>query len=267
MTKTLESLSKLITELNTTNSSNMKKEILKKYPECKEILSYVYSPYKKFGITSKNCIKNPDLIIKNIHFHIYDLLEDLSLRKLTGHIAISTVNGFVSEHKEYKDLIFKIIDKNLKTRLDSKSINKVWPDTIPEFSVALAEDYKKFKDKISFEKELWFASRKLDGCVMYDTIVEFEDGKKLKIGEVVKNNIQGNIKSYNTKTKKIEFMPIKDWMKNGVDINNDNNGWYEVELENNEKIILTGNHRVWCDNLNCWRRTDELDGSEILLIS
>ena len=53
----LEDLQKLIVELNTTNSSNEKKIILAKYPQCKELLTWVYSYKTLFNVTSKNIKK------------------------------------------------------------------------------------------------------------------------------------------------------------------------------------------------------------------
>ncbi len=40
--------------------------------------------------------------------------------------------------------------------------------------------------------------------------------------------------------------------------------WYEIELENGQSIRLTGEHRIWCENLNCYRMVKDLDGSEEL---
>jgi DNA ligase-1 len=160
----LNDISNLIKELNTTNSSNEKKEILKKYPQCKTLLEYVYSPYKKFNITSTNLKKRNDLIDYNAQQkNIINILDELNNREKTGHNAIALVNGLIEGNKEYADLIYKIIDKNLEVRLDSKSINKIWPGTIPEFEVALANKYEDFKSKINFTTDKWLASRKLDG--------------------------------------------------------------------------------------------------------
>ena len=53
----MEDLQRLVKELNTTNSSNEKKIILAKYPQCKEILIWVYSYKTLFNVTSKNIKK------------------------------------------------------------------------------------------------------------------------------------------------------------------------------------------------------------------
>ena len=42
--------------------------------------------------------------------------------------------------------------------------------------------------------------------------------------------------------------------------------WYEIELEDGRKITITGNNPVWIPELNAYRRVDELNGDEFLLI-
>lgn len=161
----LEDLYKMVEELNTTNSTNEKKDILKKYPQCKELLKWVYSPYTQFYVTSANLKKRNDLVDYNAQQRdLINILKELNNREITGHNAIALVNGFIEGNKEYSDLIYSIIDKNLKTRTDAKLINAIYPGLIPEFNCALANKYEDQAHKIDFEKDLWFSSRKLDGC-------------------------------------------------------------------------------------------------------
>ena len=50
--------------------------------------------------------------------------------------------GFITANPGYEDLIYSIIDKDLKTRTGAKVINKAFPNLIPEFNVALAQTYE-----------------------------------------------------------------------------------------------------------------------------
>lgn len=164
MEQDLRNLKRLVTELNTTNSSNEKKLILKRHPDCQKILSWTYDPFRQYYVTSDNLKKMAHLNSSKHHFtSIYDLLQALSLRKITGHDAIATVNQYILENKAYARLIINIIDKNLKTRADAKLINKVFPGCVPSFNVALANKYDDVKSRVNFKKDTWFASRKLDG--------------------------------------------------------------------------------------------------------
>lgn len=194
----LKNLQSLVEELNTTNSTNEKKNIIKKYPQCKELLKWVYSPYTQFNVTSTNLKKRSDLIDYNAQQRdLINILKELNERQVTGHNAIALVNGFIQGNKEYADLIYSIIDKNLKTRTDAKLINAIYPDLIPEFNCALANKYEDQAHKIDFTKDVFFASRKLDGCRCLTIIDENGDikifsrqGKEFTTLDNVKNEIK-----------------------------------------------------------------------------
>lgn len=186
----LDKLQNLVNELNSTNSNNDKENTLRRYSddmEIKRILFYVYNPFYQFNVTSSNCIKNRDKLptLIQVGYTIFNLLDDLRLRNISGHEAISRVNGFVSLNPQHEELIYRIIDKDLKTRTGDKLINKAISNLIPTFKVALAEKYE--PDMVEFPKRNimiheftkkkycgWYVSRKLDGvrCI----IVVDEDG-------------------------------------------------------------------------------------------
>ncbi len=170
MKENLEVLQAFVDEMKNNSSLIAKKAIINAYgknPFIKSALVYAYDPYKKYYVTSKNCKKNFNLRDQNyIHGTIFELLNDLNSRTYTGHDAIAMVNTFINMNEEYEDLIFSIIDRNMEIRASSSVINKVIPNLIPTFDVALATKYEpKFCD---FENEEWLASRKLDGvrCII-----------------------------------------------------------------------------------------------------
>lgn len=162
----LQDIQNFVTESNQTNSNTDKLNILKKYTDNGSVcmaLNYTYNTFKQYGVTSENCKKNSKLISYG-YTDLSKLLDDLNDRFITGHTAISCVNGFVEANKAYEELIFNIIDRNLKTRSTTSMINKVIPGLIPTFDVALANSYdEKMAKKVDFN-DAWFVSRKLDGC-------------------------------------------------------------------------------------------------------
>lgn len=186
----LRSLKRLVMELNQTNSSTAKQEILKNHPECKKILRYTYDPFRQYFLSSENLKKNATRNEPETRYtDLYQLLDDLADRKITGHEAIATMNAFIMDNKAYADLILRIVDRNLKTRADAKLINKVFSGLIPSFDVALAQKYDDYADRIDFQEEVWFASRKLDGVRVITVIDD-----------------KGDIKFYSRKGK--EFMTL-----------------------------------------------------------
>lgn len=189
-------LSKLIEKLRGTNSTNSKIAIIKEHPECKKILSYVFDPMRVFGVTSSNVKKRKgELVSPIIYDSIFDLLDALCERKITGYLAIASINYFCSKNPEYEDLIHNIIDKDLYCRIDAKLINKAFPSLIPTFEVALAKVYEDYADKIDLNKERWYASRKLDGvrciAVKQGDNIEFfsRQGKKFYTLDKLRNSL------------------------------------------------------------------------------
>ena len=93
---------------------------------------------------------------------IISVLNALASQQYTGHAAIKLVNTFIEDNKEHQDLIYKIIDRNLKCGISADSINKIYPNLIPEFKCALAN-----KLDASTEKKVnlynYLISVKLDG--------------------------------------------------------------------------------------------------------
>lgn len=104
-------------------------------------------------------------------------------------------------------------------------------------------------------------TKKIHGCVDGSTIIDTQEYGKLTIKEIVDNKIKCNIKCLNTITNEICYCEIGDYyfMPNDGE-------WYEIELENGMKLKITGNNPVWLPELNCYRKVEDLNGDEFLLI-
>jgi DNA ligase-1 len=179
LTKNLDYLQSFIDEMNDSSSGNYKIETIKKHSNSKflqMIFNYTYNPYKKYNVTSKNCKKNSDLLgHPNTYGSIFTILNDLANRVSTGHTSIANVNRFILENKQHETLIYNIIDRDLKMGASTSSINKVIPECIPTFKVALANPYN--VKRVDFQSGDWYGSRKLDGvrciCRKENDIVTF----------------------------------------------------------------------------------------------
>jgi len=162
-----QNVNEIITELNKSNSNLAKIEALKKYKDnelFKRILLYTYNPFLKFNVTSKNCIKNSEIKSEYVYNDLFYLLNDLNERSITGHQAIGSVNTFIDDNLGFEELIYNIIDRNLKIRIDVKTINKVFKDLVPVFDVALANKFdNKITSKLDFKNKKYGLQRKLDG--------------------------------------------------------------------------------------------------------
>ena len=180
-------LNGFIEQMRSTSSANDKVEIIKNSSDfIHKILEYTYNPFKQYYVTGKTCIKNSHLKAENVK-NIFEVLNRLNKRVVTGHDAIALVNGYDDK------LIYKIIDKDLGIRAGAKVINKAIAGLIPTFSVALAQEYKEECDW----EDNWYASRKLDGvrclavtdengkCTLYSRM-----GKEFTTLDKVKNTIE-----------------------------------------------------------------------------
>ncbi len=192
----LEIIKKFQETMQSTTSNNSKKNILALHSDAsiiQLILHYTYSPYKQFGVTSTLCKKRADLVMPT-HCDLIEMLELLAAKHATGHDAIRLVNGFIVKNIKYKDLIFCIIDKDLKLRANTRTINKVIPNCIPTFDVALAEKYE--PGMCDFITDSWYASRKLDGvrCIIvkddYGIKAYSRQGKKFETLQKVVDDVK-----------------------------------------------------------------------------
>lgn len=176
----LSFLQSFIDDINKSNSNLDKQSIIKDYYDKNNFLfsllmDYIFSYKKKYYLTSTNILKREDLCllsdeIKN--YSLFNVLDELNSREITGYNAISTVNGYIHYNSEYKELILKVIDKDIKCRIDAKTINKVIPNLIPTFDVSLGEKFD--KNRFNWQEEDWYCSRKLDGirCIYQNSSEE-----------------------------------------------------------------------------------------------
>ena len=190
-------LQNFIDKMRATSSSTDKVQIIKDAdPFIHKVLEYTYNPFKQYYVTSKTCIKNSQLInedISHLGLELFNVLDQLNTRNVTGHDAITLVNSFVASCQSNGELIYKIIDKNLDIRAGDKVINKAVPNLIPTFSVALAKEY----DGKCDWNDNWHASRKLDGVRCLAIVDENGDcklysrmGKQLTTLDKVKEAIE-----------------------------------------------------------------------------
>lgn len=103
---------------------------------------------------------------------------------------------------------------------------------------------------------------KIHGCVEKNTIVKTMEYGDKTIGEIVDNKINCHILARDLNENVDVYVPVDNFYK----IENDGE-WYEIELEDGTKLIITGNNPIWCPELQAYRRVDELNGDEKFLLN
>lgn len=108
----------------------------------------------------------------NLDWAIQELVEQLASRKITGNNAITHLE-FILENVSANNakVIERIIQKDLKCGVNTSTINKVWPNLIPEFPCMLCSPFEqKLVDKIVFPA---IVQKKEDG-MRFNAIVKFD---------------------------------------------------------------------------------------------
>ena len=96
-----------------------------------------------------------------------------------------------------------------------------------------------------------------DECFPYKTLVDTNVGK-LEIGEIVEKSLNVNILSYNINSSRLEYKPIKRWIKK------ENDTILKLSLQNGLFIECTPNHKVYVKNKG-YVRADKININDELL--
>ena len=165
--KQLAAINTFVHEITATTSTKAKQQILSKYRDDETIRSFLYfllNPYIVSGIGRKKVEKPLPEKSKEANSLLTDFLSLLSWIEVhnTGdYAAVKKVRQFADKYPEYKDLIFDTITKSLRIGCDSKTINSVMPNLIPQFSCMLAQKYFEKPEKLS--GKTFAITTKLDG--------------------------------------------------------------------------------------------------------
>lgn len=151
------------------------------------------------------------------------------------------VNALIEKQKERKGYTIEI------------------PTVVP-YRPMLAHSYDDYKHKVEWPAAV---SPKLDGCLAGDSLVKTKEYGYVTIKHIVENKLECSVLSYNTKSNKNEYKKVLNYFENRE--LNEEVIWYEIETIDGKTLKLTGNHKVFLPELNCWRRVDQLDGTENLM--
>jgi len=90
-------------------------------------------------------------------------------------------------------------------------------------------------------------------CVSGDTIVNTDAGSKT-IKEIVDEKLAVKVKSFNHETNQVEFKEVTDWSV----MTRKKNAWLKITTNSGKEFLVTKNHRVWVENLQCYRLAEDL---------
>jgi DNA ligase-1 len=166
----LQILHDTITQCADISGHNERCAMFKKIAEpIKDLIAQIYDPFQKFHVTSANILKfekssNESGIAGRKPENLSELLQMLSEGSVSGHLALQTCLNFIQTFPDYRDTIFRALNKDLKIRVGVSMVNKAFPFLVPAFSCALSHPMEKHLKYYEQHKNEWMISRKLDGC-------------------------------------------------------------------------------------------------------
>ncbi|MBX5130686.1 hypothetical protein HJB53_29810 [Rhizobium lentis] len=111
----------------------------------KFILKWTYDPFITFGVTVKKMPPQStiDLYLTLEHESVGEFLTKLSTREWTGNEAKSRVDlAFASLDEDSREILFLILNKDLKAGIANTTIESVLPGFLPSFGVMRAHPYE-----------------------------------------------------------------------------------------------------------------------------
>ena len=147
----------------TAKGTNAKKVLLKEYLRnlyFATLLEFTFNPYRSFHVVkvpkTKKADRNP--IEPRESWKAFILNADrCSKREVTGNAAIELMQETFKQSSEAQERwMRKVLKKNLAIGISTKTLNKVQPNFIPTFDVALAQKFerKRMSDWVYIEPKL-----------------------------------------------------------------------------------------------------------------
>lgn len=163
---------KIIELLENTSSTNDKIKIIKENSGnelFKKVLYYTYNQDLQYGFSEEKLRKgledNKDVIIKTFiqkWNNSFEMLDELSKLNINDSLRMFVYYYLNNIWSDYKELLIRILTKDLRIGCNIKNINKAIPNLIPTFGVMLAESYFKQKENYINGRE-FIITQKLDG--------------------------------------------------------------------------------------------------------
>lgn len=102
---------------------------------------------------------------------------------------------------------------------------------------------------------------KIHGCVEATTPIETLEYGMLSIKEIVDKKLQVHVRGYDIENHNIRWVKVDDYYFRPND-----GDWYDIELEDGRILTITGNNPVWMNELQCYRKVENLKVGDDLLV-
>ena len=162
-------INEILNEMNESNSSNYKLDVLKKYSDnelLKRVLKMTYDKVQyTFGVTMKNVRAGSSENTQTLDWAL-DILENkINTREVTGNATISTVENILEQLSDSDRIVFeRILGRDLKINCGRTQINKIFKDLITKQIYCRCDIYgQKTAKNINFNSSGAIIEKKSDG--------------------------------------------------------------------------------------------------------
>jgi DNA ligase-1 len=181
----------ILSELKSTAGSNAKKAILETHRDSdllKRVLRYGLDPFTPFNVvkvpkvTDRLLCEDPE---DERWLAFFEVADACATREVTGNSAVAALHGvFSAVPQEEERWMRKILKKHLAIGASTKTVNKVFPNLVPTFEVALAQ---KFEEKRLTGKDRVGVEPKLDGIRCFAIVENGETLLYARSGKLISN--------------------------------------------------------------------------------
>lgn len=136
--KIIKQVYEILDAIRATNSIKKKIDILtknKNIPYLEGVLKYCYDTITyTYGLTSKTIKNTPDSKEDSEQFlgSMFYIFETLNCKDFTGSGAIHFCKKWINSNPDDAELFYQILDRDLHLGLNTRSLNKVYPELIPK---------------------------------------------------------------------------------------------------------------------------------------
>jgi hypothetical protein len=168
----------ILNDLNSTKSSNEKTTILLSHADnqtLKEVCHLTYDPQIRFFIKKRP--ESTSTGNKPLSETLVELVGVIASRAKTGNAAIEFVQELLNSSSiSDQEVIYRILERDLKCGTGTSIINKVWKKLVPDYPILLCNKFNvKTESKIKYPAIL---QTKMDGSRLN---LEFDNGNCISI--------------------------------------------------------------------------------------
>ena len=141
----------LLNQLAATSGTNDKIALLKSYvddPVARAVFLFAYNPRIKYWIKKRPPVSPNNGITVDLIGALSSIKVNICNRELTGNEAIEYVSMILGKLPvDDQEVLYRIIERDLKCGVSAKTINKIWDNLIPEYPMLLCGKFNEKTEK------------------------------------------------------------------------------------------------------------------------